>query len=90
VARVLVSVAKLGREGKDFDCRFLSAGGGRLTRFRECSKRALSKARGTKSWRASFGFPIRLPRGEWRVWVQAIDGSGNRERASNFFTLTVR
>ena len=88
VARVLVSVAKIRGGGNGTSCRFLSKRGGHLTGYRSCKRQILVKAKGQRRWKATFGFPVSLPRGQWRIRVQAIDGSGNRA-SPRVFSLTV-
>ena len=88
MARVLASVAKIRGPGNGTSCRFLSRRGGQLTGYRSCKRQILVKAKGKRHWKATFGFPVSLPRGQWRIRVQAIDGSGNRESAK-VFKLTV-
>ena len=88
VARVLVSVAKIRGPGNGTSCRFLSKRGGHLTGYRSCTRQILVKAKGRRHWKTTFGFPVTLPRGQWRIRVQGIDGSGNRE-SPKVFRLTV-
>jgi hypothetical protein len=70
---VLVSVARV-RGGR---CRFVQANG-RLTARRACSRRVQLRARGKRTWKLALR--ARLPRGRYRVQVQAVDRRGNRDR----------
>lgn len=74
VERVLVSVARV-RGGR---CAFAGRGG-RLARPRSCRRPRYLTARGTSAFRLRLG---RLARGSYRVRVLAVDGRGNRSRAT--------
>jgi len=88
VARVLVSLAKISGKGDGKSCRYLSKGSGGLSGSRSCSRLLLVQAKGTRHWKVTFRFPTSLPRGQWRIRVLAVDGSGNRE-SPKIFRLTV-
>jgi hypothetical protein len=80
---VLVSVVR----GRDPHCRYVGANG-RLTRARSCRRFVLLRARGKRSWKLSFR--VRLPRGQYRVQVRAVDRRGNRERPTRRNVAVVR
>jgi hypothetical protein len=75
---VLVSVARVAGMTKHQRCAFLTPER-RLTRFRSCCKPVLLRARGSKKWSFSLK-PRRLPRGNYRIVVRAIDVAGHKER----------
>jgi len=77
VARVDVSLARVaGRTG--VNCRFLKKPDRLgLTRAQNCRKPVLFKATGTDKW--TFTFPVRLPRGLYRVQARGTDKSRNKE-----------
>ena len=82
LTRVLVSVARV--QGKR--CRYLTVGG-RLGKARSCATPSFVPARGSAKF--SLKTKRRLPRGRYRVAVQALDFSGNAE-ALRFRTVRVR
>jgi hypothetical protein len=72
VARVSLAISRRVAGG----CRYVTAGGA-LTAVKPCDAPLALIARGAKSWRVA----ARAPRGTYRVRWQAIDASGNLERA---------
>jgi hypothetical protein len=72
VGQVLISVARTGRHRCDFLNRK-----GQLTRPRSCRRAILMRARGSESW--TFSLNARLPAGNYRIDVRAVDISGNKE-----------
>jgi hypothetical protein len=72
VGQVLISVARTGRHR----CEFVNRKG-RLTKRRSCRKGILIRARGHERW--TFALRARLPRGDYRIDVRAVDVSGNKE-----------
>jgi len=85
--RVQVSVARTMARSR---CRFLRADG-RFARPRSCRQTSYLTARGTLSW--SFVRKLRLPRGEYKIWVRALDRAKNIERKDarrNFVRVRVR
>jgi hypothetical protein len=75
VGQVLISVARTGRHR----CEFVNRKG-KLTKRRSCRKGILLRARGHESW--SFALRARLPRGDYRIDVRAVDVTGNKETPS--------
>jgi hypothetical protein len=71
---VLASVGRLQGGGR---CRFVQPNG-RLSGRRSCRSPVRLRASGRRSWRLAL--KAQLPRGRYRVQVQAIDRRGNRER----------
>jgi hypothetical protein len=74
VRRVQVSITRAGAAG----CRYLGARG-RLTAAKPCAVPLALIARGTRSWRLAAR--AKLPKGSYRVRWQAVDATGNVERA---------
>jgi len=72
VARVSLAISRRVAGG----CRYVTARGA-LTAVKPCDAPLALIARGAKSWRVA----ARAPRGTYRVRWQAIDSSGNLERA---------
>lgn len=85
VTRVSVSIGRVvGRR-----CRFLRADRHFSTR-RSCRRTRYVLARGTTSW--SLSERVRLPPGNYQVWVRGVDARNNverRQRRRNFIRLTV-
>ncbi|MDQ3742100.1 MAG: hypothetical protein M3389_14260 [Actinomycetota bacterium] len=73
VQEVEVSVARFVR-GR---CQYLQRNG-RLSRPRSCRNVTYITAAGTTTWR--FIRSLRLPRGQYKVWVRAADQANNVER----------
>ena len=72
VGQVLISLARTARHG----CEFVNRKG-RLTKRRSCRRGILMRARGHERWR--FALRTRLPRGNYRIDVRAVDITGNKE-----------
>jgi hypothetical protein len=87
VQRVQVSIARtLSRKR----CRFLQANG-RFARPTSCRRTKYVAAKGTLSW--SYARKLRLARGEYKIWVRALDRAQNIERKDarrNFLRVRVR
>jgi hypothetical protein len=77
VARVDVSLARVaGRTG--VNCRFIKKPNRiGLTKPQNCRRPVLFKATGTDKW--TFTFPVRLPRGLYRVQARGTDKAKNKE-----------
>jgi hypothetical protein len=78
VTRVLVSIAKVRRNGRGANCSFLTAKG-KLTGFRSCRKPVFLRASGTSKWRITVQ-ASELARGNYRAVVYGVDAAGNKER----------
>jgi hypothetical protein len=78
VNRVLVSVARVRGKGRGRNCRFLRKNG-RLTRYRNCRRPVLRRAKGTRRWQITLK-ARRLPAGHYRVVVRGVDRAKNKER----------
>jgi hypothetical protein len=72
VGQVLISLARTGRH----KCEFVNRKG-QLTKLRSCRKGILLRARGHEKW--TFALKAKLPRGNYRIDVRAVDISGNKE-----------
>jgi hypothetical protein len=86
VGVVLISVARTSRRG----CEFLLASK-KLKKPQSCNKPVLLHALGTDRWR--WATHVRLPRGNYRINVRAVDVSGNSELPSsrhNFVRFRIR
>jgi hypothetical protein len=75
VRRVQVSLVRAVKRGR---CRYLGAGG-TLTGTVPCAEGEALVATGTAHFRLSV--KLRIPAGDYRLLVQAIDASGNLEAA---------
>jgi hypothetical protein len=77
VVRVDVSLARVaGRTG--VNCRFIKRPNRTgLTKRQNCRRPVLFKATGTDKWK--FTFPVRLPRGLYRVQARGTDKAKNKE-----------
>jgi hypothetical protein len=75
VSRVDVAVQRFSKGAR---CQSL-LGNGRLGRTKSCRKPVTwLRASGTRNW--TFTKSVRLPRGQYKVWVRGTDRAGNQER----------
>jgi hypothetical protein len=87
IQRVQVSIARTASRKR---CRFLRADG-KFSRATSCRRTKYIAAKGTLNW--SFAKKLRLPRGEYKIWVRALDRAQNIERKDarrNFVRVRVR
>jgi murein tripeptide amidase MpaA len=87
VGKVQVSIARVVRGNR---CRFLGTRG--FGKVRSCrSQQVYLDATGTTSWRLER--KLRLPKGEYKLWVRGVDQAQNVERRDarrNFWRVFVR
>jgi len=87
VRRVRVSIAR--RTGKK--CRSVTSKGTLSKRRTSCRRTTYISAKGATKW--TLTLKRRLPKGQYQIWVRAVDAAGNVEHKSrkrNFKRLRVR
>jgi hypothetical protein len=78
VDRVEVAVQRFTKSRRGGACQNLRSNG-RLARARSCRKPAIwLRASGTTNW--TFTKNVRLPRGQYKIWVRGTDRAANQER----------